>query len=78
MTVALRLLQGGCGEAGVAERVELGAVELLERTAERVKAKGLAFLEDKSRGLSPDFDNEWFGHVHLLRPSNRVDMVTSP
>src|SRR5882757_8350182 len=57
-------------EAGVAQRVELGPVQFLERTAKRVKAKGLAFLEDKPGGLAPHFDDEWFGHLVSFRSFN--------
>jgi len=44
----------------MAQGVELGPVQLGERTDEGVEAKGGAFLEDDARGLAPDLDDQRF------------------
>src|SRR6478609_6459108 len=50
------------GEPGMAQRVELRAVQLGERTGERMEAEGLAFLQDDTGRLAPDLDDQRFGH----------------
>ena len=41
----------GRGQPGMAQGVELGAVQLGERTGKGVEAEGVAFLEDDTAGL---------------------------
>jgi hypothetical protein len=50
------------GEPGLGE---LCAIELEERRSNRVKAKGIAFLQDDAGKLAPDLDDEGFGQVML-------------
>jgi hypothetical protein len=46
----------------MAARGELHAIDLEEGTGHRMKAEGVAVLDDDTGRLAPDFDNEGFGH----------------
>ncbi len=48
-------------QPGMAARGELGTIEREERTGYCIEAEGVAFLDDDTRGLAPDFDDEGFG-----------------
>jgi hypothetical protein len=53
---------------------ELHAIDLEERTSHRMKAEGVAVLDDDTGGLAPDFDNERFGHGWISLVT--LDMVS--
>jgi hypothetical protein len=61
-------------QSGMAARGELCAIDLEERTGQRVEAEGVAFLDDDAGGLAPDFDDEGFGHGWISLVS--LDMVS--
>ena len=44
-------------QSRMAARGELRAVELEERMGQRIEAEGIAFLDDDTGGLAPDFDD---------------------
>jgi hypothetical protein len=46
----------------MARRGELRTMELEEGTGHRIEAEGVAFLDDDTGGLAPNFDDEGFGH----------------
>ncbi|HEX9523349.1 MAG TPA: hypothetical protein VF949_10285, partial [Reyranella sp.] len=49
-------------QPGMAGRGELRTIELEEGTGQRIEAEGVAFLDDDTGGLAPNFDDEGFGH----------------
>jgi hypothetical protein len=49
-------------QPGMAARGELCAIEREEGPGQCMEAEGVAFLDDDTRGLAPDFDDEGFGH----------------
>jgi hypothetical protein len=61
-------------QPGMATRGELCAIEREERTGYCIEAEGVAFLDDDTRGLAPDFDDEGFGHGWISLVT--LDMVS--
>jgi hypothetical protein len=61
-------------QPGMAARGELCTIEREERTGYCIEAEGVAFLDDDTRGLAPDFDNEGFGHGWISLVT--LDMVS--
>jgi len=59
----------------MAARGELCTVELEEGTGQRMEAEGVAFPDDDTGGLAPDFDDEGFGHGWISW-SLTLDMVS--
>jgi hypothetical protein len=72
--VAIERAELRCRQPGVAARGELRAVELEEGMGQRIEAEGIAFPDDDTGGLAPDFDDERFCHgwISLVSP----DMVS--
>jgi hypothetical protein len=61
-------------QPGMAGRGELRAVDREEGTRHRIEAEGVAFLDDDTGGLAPDFDDERFGHDWISLVT--LDMVS--
>jgi hypothetical protein len=61
-------------QTGVATRGELCAIELEEGPGYCIEAEGIAFLDDDTGGLAPDFDDEGFGHGWISLVT--LDMVS--
>jgi hypothetical protein len=61
-------------QSRMAARGELRAVELEEGMGQRIEAESIAFLDDDTGGLAPDFDDERFGHGWISLVS--LDMVS--
>jgi hypothetical protein len=55
-------LQLRCRQTRMSRRAERCAIQLEEGMGRSVKTKGITFLQDDARRMSPDFDNKWFGH----------------
>jgi hypothetical protein len=72
------MVESGCGQSGKAGLGERRTVELEERRADRMEAKGVTLLQHDTGKLAPDFDDEGFGHGldHGLNLLHDREMVT--
>jgi hypothetical protein len=72
--VAIECAELRCRQPGMAARRELCTIEREERTGYCMEAEGVAFLDDDTRGLAPDFNDEGFGHGWISLVT--LDMVS--
>jgi hypothetical protein len=72
--VAIERAQLRRRQPSVAARRELCAIEREERMGDCMEAVGVALLDDDTRGLAPDFDDEGFGHGWISLVT--LDMVS--
>jgi hypothetical protein len=72
--VAIERAQLRRRQPSVAARRELCAIEREERMGDCMEAEGVALLDDDTRGLAPDFDDEGFGHGWISLVT--LDMVS--
>jgi hypothetical protein len=72
--VAMKDVEACRRQSRMAACGELHAINLEEGTGHRMKAEGVAVLDDDTGRLAPDFDNEGFGHGWISLVS--LDMVS--